>query len=335
MSNSFADNEAHSALSGYWFDFYSWDRKSRDPKVHVNRKFEPCVGLKNFSAWKIWEYGVYGEPQEAQLIHLERMRLADCRVGILIVSGGRDSLAHTLGKKKVHISDSLVVGHSENGHCMLTKPSLYTCKFYMAWCFVLPFYHVGLLFGSFPKGQNDGPKIHSWFETAPEPSLYGITELSAVRFVNFSTPCWSAEGPRRETRDLALASMPSKANPADGLGPLVIKGLRMEGVDDDSMFLFQKTDPKWINGADCIDMDCDGLRNGIVNDLDGSLVGGSGGTLFSRAEQFSTGSFFGLPLKDEDNHALMRKRFGVPSGDSGALGGDSESSEGWGDTWLD
>ena len=30
----------------------------------------------------------------------------------------------------------------------------------------------------------------------------------------------------------------------------------------------------------------------------------------------------------------MRKRFGVASGESGALGGDSESDEGWGDKWY-
>ena len=41
-----------------------------------------------------------------------------------------------------------------------------------------------------------------------------------------------------------------------------------------------------------------------------------------------------LPFKDQSNHELMRKRFGVASGQSGALGGDSNSDEGWGDTWY-
>jgi hypothetical protein len=198
----------------------------------------------------MWEYGVYGEPEEQNLMRLERIRLADCRVGILIVSQGFDSLAHTLGEKTVEITDSLVIGHSDNGHCHSNKPSLYTCKFYMAWCYVLPFHNTGILFGSFPKNRNDGPKIHSWFETAPEPSLYGLTKIIGVSFANFSAPCASTEGPRYGNRDLAIASMPSKANPADQTAPLVVEQLSMEGVDEDSRLLFHPTEAKWINGAD-------------------------------------------------------------------------------------
>lgn len=243
---SFAGNEAFSALAGYWFDFYSWQPTKRHVRLQVNHKKSghACVGLKDFTAWKIWEYGVYGEPQQQKVMHLQRISVADARVAILIVSGGFDSLDHTLGEKKVVISDSLIVGHSANGNCLIKKPSLYTCKFYMAWCFILPFYNTGILFGSFPKSQNDGPKIHSWFETAPEPSLYGITEITSVTFANFSAPCAGVQGPRKGKRDLALASMPSKANPADQTAPLIIQDLRTHAVDDESLFFFHQTDPK-------------------------------------------------------------------------------------------
>jgi hypothetical protein len=125
----------------------------------------------------------------------------------------------------------------------MTKPSLYACKFYMAWCFILPFYNTGILFGSFPQTQNDGPKIHSWFETAPEPSLYGITEITSVTFANFSAPCAGVTGPRQGKRDRALASMPSKANPADQTAPLIVQDLRTHAVDEKSLFFFHQTDP--------------------------------------------------------------------------------------------
>lgn len=50
------------------------------------------------------------------------------------------------------------------------------------------------------------------------------------------------------------------------------------------------------------------MKHAIVHDLDGTLMGGSGGTMFPRAERFSQGSFFGLPFKDPVNHRQMRNR---------------------------
>lgn len=38
-----------------------------------------------------------------------------------------------------------------------------------------------------------------------------------------------------------------------------------------------------INPADCVDMDCDGLKKAIVRDEDGTLLG-SAGTLLSESE---------------------------------------------------
>ena len=106
--------------------------------------------------------------------------------------------------------------------------------------------------GSFPQSPNDGPKIHPWWETAPEPSLYGLTKIEGTTFANFGSPC--TEGPRENTRDVALACIPSGAHPADGLGPLTTKEIEKVAVDDDSLLLFHKTDKSWINGADCVDM---------------------------------------------------------------------------------
>ena len=55
------------------------------------------------------------------------------------------------------------------------------------------------------------------------------------------------------------------------------------------------------------------MKHAIVHDLDGSLSGAAGGVLFSRAERFSDGSFFGLPFKDTFNDAFMMSRWGDAS----------------------
>ena len=78
------------------------------------------------------------------------------------------------------------------------------------------------------------------------------------------------------------------------------------------------------------------MKHVIVHDLDGSVLGGSGGVMFSRAELFSANSFFGLPFKDPANHNYMRSRYGIPSGDGmgGSLGASSSGDEGWGGLWY-
>jgi len=83
--------------------------------------------------------------------------------------------------------------------------------------------------------------------------------------------------------------------------------------------------------ADCIDMDCDGPRQALINDDDGTLLG-TPGAILARADKFSEGSFFGLPFKDEVNAPYMQSTF-KPSWVTGAPEGSS-SEVGWGNTWY-
>ena len=83
--------------------------------------------------------------------------------------------------------------------------------------------------------------------------------------------------------------------------------------------------------ADCIDMDCDGPRQALISDGDGTLLGQPGAVL-PRADKFSEGSFFGLPFKDEVNAPYMQSTF-TPSWVTGAPEGSS-SEVGWGNTWY-
>ena len=131
---SFVGNVAHSSLAGYWFDFY------RTPRVRANG----CAQLFDLTAFKIWEYGIYSEVF-VPYVNIIDVKLADCRVGISLHLSGAASLEHVILDAKVSISNSLIVGHSGNGHCDDSlKPSLYSCAFYMAYCNHLPSHHVGI-----------------------------------------------------------------------------------------------------------------------------------------------------------------------------------------------
>jgi hypothetical protein len=43
------------------------------------------------------------------------------------------------------------------------------------------------------------------------------------------------------------------------------------------------------------------VQHGLIRDEDGTLLGGNGGAIISRAELFSANSFFGLPYNDPVN----------------------------------
>jgi hypothetical protein len=58
-----------------------------------------------------------------------------------------------------------------------------------------------------------------------------------------------------------------------------------ESVDRESVVHMVRPTTQWINPSDCVDMDCDGRRQMVIRDLDGSLTGsGVKTTLIPKAE---------------------------------------------------
>ena len=52
-----------------------------------------------------------------------------------------------------------------------------------------------------------------------------------------------------------------------------------------------------MNPSDCVDMDCDGRRQLLITDLDGSLSGKAGNTIISKAEhEWGGNPSFGLGM---------------------------------------
>jgi cysteine-rich repeat protein len=298
-TSSFTANVAHSVLAGYWFNHYT---EGRD-----------CVQLNEFTAWKAWEYGVYGEVKHVQ-VNVVGAKLADNRAGVWF-----HAIVHA--SAKVFIKDSLIVGQSSNGNCLSSSPGLHTCTFYMAWCDHLPKYNVGIYMTAFQTGSNHAPRIFPWNDAGGYPSVHGQTVVEDVTFAAFGMPC--ASGPRASKRDRAIAA---HSQTPDHCPQFRTKKIEKINMEDQSVLFFPDPKPSWINQADCIDMDCDGLKQCLVDDDDGSLMGGSGAAAFSRAEKFSEGSFFGSPFKDGPNKAYMESNF-VPSW---VNAGTPQPEGGWG-----
>jgi len=235
-TTSFVGNIAHSSLAGYWFDFF------RTP-LRANG----CAQLTHFTAFKIWEYGIYSEVL-IPFVNILDAKLADCTVGISLHLSGANSLAHAVLDAKASIRNTLVVGQSDNGHCTNTKPSMHACKFYMAWCFHLPVHHVGIHVSAFQGGSNMAPLIKPWFDAGSYPALYGYTEVEDVTFAKFDVPC--SQGPRANNRDFALSGIPDKN--ADAWPPVHTKSIQKVQVAEESVVFFPDPKASWINQVACV-----------------------------------------------------------------------------------
>lgn len=74
----------------------------------------------------------------------------------------------------------------------------------------------------------------------------------------------------------------------DGQHPIQISESHLFNVDNSSKVFLHRPNLGKINPSDCVDMDCDGLKKNLMNDIDGSFLG-SPGTVFSQSE-FGWGS---------------------------------------------
>ncbi len=119
----FRGNEAHSSLAGFWFDFYA-----------VGTNLRSCLSVSNFTAWKIFEYAVYGELVAGNRIEVSELAISDAVIGVELKVLGGDAIQHVLLNKTAVITNSLFVGFSLNGNCPKIPQLLHTCVFYMAYC---------------------------------------------------------------------------------------------------------------------------------------------------------------------------------------------------------
>ena len=280
VSGEFNGNEVHSSLSGYW-----WDNTS------------PATGCREISgltAWRVWLYGFYGETKSVGEVRLTGFKAADIHGAAIdsFVIGG-SSLGHDLVDRKVSVTNALLVGATANaGDCndQSDKPGLHTCKHYMAFCRHLnKMPYSGIVIPNFMSGANMAPLIMPWYDAGSYPNLLGRTDIDGVTFADYGSRCGKTMSAIR-------------ANPAapDASHPLYSTNAEMVRVaHGESTVGLVKSDPGWIDQSDCIDMDCDGNRNTIVRDEDGTLfvnaTKGQKGAAVARADFFNSENFFGVP----------------------------------------
>jgi len=100
-------------------------------------------------------------------------------------------------------------------------------------------------------------------------NVLGMQYVNNIEFMNFNS------NPKCTGRqDYAISSNPHSP---DYQLPQTFTKIKFTNVNSENLIYMHDPDPRWLNEEDCVDWNCTGPLNAIGFDLDGSIVGGSGG----------------------------------------------------------
>ena len=188
---------------------------------------------------------------------LTNFELVENLVGMSMKSAKGDDGINVYGS----LSDSIFVGKTIHSLCLDCALDL-ACD-----------QRLGYVFGLSDVGIADivmtGKIKAPLFKQSAIANIMGTHHISNVQFMNFNI------NPKcTRVYDFAIAS--NKHAPDYQL-PQFFSQVTFSNVDSNNRVYMFDPDPAWLNEEDCVDWNCTGPLNALAIDLDGSIVGGSGG----------------------------------------------------------
>ncbi|XP_033757813.1 fibrocystin-L-like [Pecten maximus] len=258
-SSGYGSNQAHSSLMG--FGIFPEDVLSVS-----------CVVISNFTIWKSRDAGIYY--QNTLSVEVHNAVLVENTVGTVSFIVGPSAVGHQTAEKYVLIKDSVVVGATSSFDC--TTDALKSDENIMfssqgrTW--VGDGSHTGVSFTNFFQGSNSMPK-KPHYNTMSYASVFGLMRLEGNTFAHFKSTCGK--------NDFAVTT---NSNGDDGQHPIQSRNAVLTDVATNNKIFYHRPSVGKINSADCVDMDCDGLKKDLFSDMDGTFLGGSVGAVISESE---------------------------------------------------
>ncbi|XP_035685638.1 fibrocystin-L-like [Branchiostoma floridae] len=263
---SWSGNVIHSALHG----------------THVYEDGLPeCSMISNFLIYKCYSYGVYFQSVSSAV--LNNITSVDNGIGTFTSIIGPPSISHEGKNKFVKIQDSLFVGRSASFSCEndvldLSDDNIDVARSVGGLGFSsekgTPGGHIGISFPGFISGFSGSP-LHPWETVMKVPALLGVTEVKGVAFSNFGEACSGLQ-------DVVFHTWNTNE---DGMHPIETEGLHFVDVDENNKAFIGRPALSTINPTECIDMECDGKKETLIKDRDGTfLPSGVPGALIPQAE---------------------------------------------------
>ena len=267
-----SNNEARTSQHGVHMDSYS-----------VSRPASGATTFKDFYAWRNWDYGVYTQSENS--IAFANIKAVDNGVGFLPFMFGPMADAHLYEDKYFSMSDSIFVGVSDAYDCAIeTKPDIYSNGLENKrgwagrgqWVGGRKMHHTAIVWPIFQSAK--GKRTLAWHKpivgaAGTNPALRGILNLSGVTFANFGENC--------DAQDVVFRTNFGEDDvnwPINATGITFIDTPTFNKVYVDEPILSK------INPSDCTDFDCDGLKQAMIIDQDGSVAeDGAAGTIIPDA----------------------------------------------------
>uniref|UniRef100_A0A7S2NK41 PA14 domain-containing protein n=1 Tax=Alexandrium andersonii TaxID=327968 RepID=A0A7S2NK41_9DINO len=189
-----------------------------------------------------------------------RMKLADCNIGLMYMASGPDSKNHDATRVVFTVEDTKIYAMSTGNGVGMTNPKVHSAQ---------------LGEPGAPDWWNVGPK----FETLGHSSvtLWFMSEVKRVEFVGFN-----------KNKGGKAFGFGQKA-PGDvgdfDMHPVFVTATTFTDMDAQSIVDFGSTVGYGTGLQQCLQIDCDGRRNSLLVDVDGSILG-QPGTIVSKPWKF-------------------------------------------------
>ncbi|CAF0745209.1 unnamed protein product [Adineta steineri] len=266
--NDYDNNEAHSSMAGV----NMW------PNDQGFNYDTDCVLIKGFKTYKTWYYGLYINTEHNIII--DSCQIADSSVGIFTIVLGPLSTTHVFENSSVIIRNSLIIGAITPNDCSdIPDPNTISAINSPTAVPIVagdssqgnPGSRVGISFPQFSR-DNMIPR-HPYTGIDAYPCIGGIMILTNVTFAYFNDMCGSRH-------DVAISV---SQNNDDGQHPVTTSGISVYSSSPSNLVFNGRPNLDVVDPADCVDMDCDGLKTNLLIDTDGTLFG-QPSTVFSQAE---------------------------------------------------
>ena len=247
-----------------------------------------CSRFHSFTLFNCYHYGFFSYGRAG--IQLTDSVFINNKAAVYVTVMGPSSLSHVKGTKSVNIENTLIVSTSADFDCAEDSkvPAIASHELSNVGIQTPSGGHVGIVVPSFVSGRGHFPPA-PWFSIISYPAINGITRISDVTFVNFQSRCGTNGGrPRNDTVIMTNPQSEDANHPVHFSSISYISGSQYSTpVNSESKVFIQRPNLGRVNPSDCVDMDCDGHKQIVLKDLDGTFTTGmpsSPWTIISQAE---------------------------------------------------
>ena len=241
---------------------------------------EDCYRYTNFIFYSCHHYGLFSYSEAG--IQIVDSTFINNKAAIYVSVIGPPSIGHLVGSKSVTVLDSIIVSAAnQSSRCVddAIVPDIARHPRSFSGIQSPTHGHVGIIIPSFVSSRSHFPKF-TWTGVTSYPAISGLTSIKNTTFVNFALGC-------RDQRDVVIMTNPDSE---DANHPVHLESISFASdsaspaIDESLKVYVHVPKTKRINPSDCVDMDCDGMKNVLLKD-DGSFTESNGPrTLIPMAE---------------------------------------------------